>query len=114
MGGFHVQRDEQILMNDAISAQQAGAFGLLIECIPSDISEKITQSLDIPTIGIGAGPQCDGQVLVINDLLGMPSEYTPKFVKAYADVKTQIEQGVGQYCQEVRDGRFPGPEHSFR
>lgn len=114
MGGFRVQRDEQILMNDALAAQEAGAFGLLIECIPNDISEKITSALDIPTIGIGAGPCCDGQVLVINDLLGMPSQYTPRFVKAYVDLKSQIVSGVTRYCQEVRDGDFPGPEHTFR
>ncbi len=114
MGGFRVQRDEEILMNDALSAQEAGAFGLLIECIPESIAAKITEALDIPTIGIGAGSSCDGQVLVINDLLGMPSQYTPKFVKAYADVKTTIDQAVKQFCDEVREGDFPGPENCFK
>lgn len=114
MGGYKVQRDEEVLLKDAIAAEQAGAFGVLIECIPSSIAQKITEAVSIPTIGIGAGPHCDGQVLVINDLLGMPSNYVPRFVKQYADLKTTIGEAAKSYCTEVREGTFPAKEHSFK
>ncbi len=114
MGGYKVQRDEEVLLKDAIAAEQAGAFGVLIECIPSSIAQKITEAVSIPTIGIGAGPHCDGQVLVINDLLGMPSNYVPRFVKQYADLKKTIGEAAKSYCTEVREGTFPAKEHSFK
>lgn len=113
MGGYKVQRDHEQLLADAMSAQAAGAFGIVLECIPSEIAGDLTQQLDIPTIGIGAGPMCDGQVLVVNDMLGLNSGYVPSFVKAYADMNAVIANAVGQWCTEVRDGAFPDQEHSF-
>ncbi len=113
LGGYKVQRDESRLMNDARAAQESGAFGIVLECIPAELAGKITKTLQIPTIGIGAGVDCDGQVLVINDLLGITSGYVPKFVKAYADVKTTIDQAVTQFRDDVRNGKFPGPDQVF-
>ena len=92
---------------------QAGAFSVVLEGIPADIGEKITQSLRIPTIGIGAGPNCDGQVLVINDMLGLTSGYVPSFVKAYANIKDIVSNATIEWCEEVRDGTFPDDAHSF-
>ena len=114
MGGYRVQRDEERLMSDALAAQQAGAFAVVLECIPSAIARGITQALSIPTIGIGAGPECDGQVLVAHDLLGLTSGYVPSFVKQYADLKSHIAQGVSAWSEDVRRGAFPSAEHSFR
>lgn len=114
MGGYKVQRDEDVLLADAAAAESAGAFGIVLECIPNELAHKVTGQLRIPTIGIGAGPACDGQVLVINDLLGLPSDYVPRFVKQYADLKTTIDEAARQYCHEVRSGDFPAEEHSFR
>ena len=85
----------------------------MLECIPSEIAAKITKTLQIPTIGIGAGADCDGQVLVINDLLGITSGYVPKFVKAYADLKKTITDAVTHFRNDVRDGKFPGPDQAF-
>jgi 3-methyl-2-oxobutanoate hydroxymethyltransferase len=113
LGGYKVQRDEARLMNDARAAQESGAFAIVLECIPADLAGKITKTVQIPTIGIGAGADCDGQVLVINDLLGITSGYVPKFVKAYADLKTTINQAVTQFRDDVRDGKFPGPDQAF-
>ena len=114
MGGYKVQRDEKILLDDARSAESAGAFGIVLECIPGSIAQKITETLSIPTIGIGAGADCDGQVLVINDLLGMPSAYVPRFVKQYADLRATIAEATTAFCNEVRSGEFPGKEHTFK
>jgi 3-methyl-2-oxobutanoate hydroxymethyltransferase len=114
MGGYRVQRDAARLHADARAAQDAGAFGIVLECIPSAVAREITASLAIPTIGIGAGPDCDGQVLVINDLLGITSGYVPRFVKQYADVKTIIQTVATQYREDVAAGKFPGPEQEFR
>jgi 3-methyl-2-oxobutanoate hydroxymethyltransferase len=86
---------------------------MVLECIPSSTAAKITQMLPIPTIGIGAGPECDGQVLVLHDVLGLSSDYAPKFVKAYADLKTTVVDAVRGFRDEVRDGAFPGPEHAY-
>jgi 3-methyl-2-oxobutanoate hydroxymethyltransferase len=91
----------------------AGAFGLLIECIPDKLAQVITESIAIPTIGIGAGVHCDGQVLVINDLLGMFDKFTPKFVKKYANLSPIIKESVQQYNNEVKAGTYPDSEHSF-
>ncbi|MCA9106920.1 MAG: 3-methyl-2-oxobutanoate hydroxymethyltransferase [Planctomycetales bacterium] len=113
MGGFRVQRDEELLIQDAVAAEEAGAFGIVLECIPSSIAATLTKRLRIPTIGIGAGAQCDGQVLVIHDLIGFKSEYSPRFVKAYADVDTLMREAVRHYRNEVTSRQFPGPEHSF-
>lgn len=113
MGGYKVQRDHEQLIIDATAAQEAGAFGLLLECIPAEIARDLTQRLEIPTIGIGAGPHCDGQVLVINDMLGLTSGYVPSFVKAYANLRDSITQAVDDWCTDVIEGEYPGEEHSF-
>jgi 3-methyl-2-oxobutanoate hydroxymethyltransferase len=113
-GGFRVQRDEERLLNDARAIADAGAFALVVECVPAELAARITAELTIPTIGIGAGSGCDGQVLVIQDMLGMFEEFQPRFAKRYAELGGEIRRAVGQYCREVREGTFPGPEHSFR
>jgi 3-methyl-2-oxobutanoate hydroxymethyltransferase len=113
LGGYKVQRDETELMADAKAAEQAGAFAIVLECIPRELAKKITDAISIPTIGIGAGADCDGQVLVLHDLLGITSGYMPKFVKAYANLKSQITSAVTQYRDEVRGGTFPDKEHSY-
>jgi 3-methyl-2-oxobutanoate hydroxymethyltransferase len=113
LGGYRVQRDESELLADARAAEQAGAFAIVLECIPRGIAKKITREVAIPTIGIGAGADCDGQVLVLHDLLGITTGYVPRFVKAYADVKGDITRAVAQYRNEVRDGTFPAKEHGY-
>ena len=113
LGGFKVQREEQRLVDDARQVQDAGAFSVVLECIPTPIAAKITESMEIPTIGIGAGPNCDGQVLVFHDLVGLFERFVPKFVKRYADCGKLIKEAVAQFSQEVREGTFPGPEHQF-
>ena len=117
LGGYKVQGKEDTvakrIMEDAKILEEAGAFSLVLECVPAVLAEKITRSLSIPTIGIGSGVHCDGQVLVIHDMLGMFERFTPKFVKKYADLNVQIKKAVKQYCEEVRAGTFPGKEHSF-
>lgn len=118
MGGFRVQGklEEQAeqLLDDALAVERAGAFAMVLEGIPAPLAARITEAVRIPTIGIGAGPECDGQVLVIHDILGLCDKYSPKFVKRFADVKDQISHGIGDYIREVKDGSFPGPEHSFK
>lgn len=114
MGGYKVQRDADRLMADALAAQNAGAFGIVLECIPAELADRITEELDIPTIGIGAGSGCDGQVLVLHDLLGLTSGYVPKFVKQYADLGTAISSAVTNYRDDVRCGQFPAKEHEFK
>jgi 3-methyl-2-oxobutanoate hydroxymethyltransferase len=113
IGGYKVQREEPELLADAKAAEQAGAFAIVLECIPRSIAKKITNTISIPTIGIGAGADCDGQVLVLHDLLGITTGYIPRFVKAYADLKTEITRAVTQYRDEVRDGAFPAKEHGY-
>jgi 3-methyl-2-oxobutanoate hydroxymethyltransferase len=113
LGGYRVQRDADALLADAKAAQRAGAFAIVLECIPRALAKKITAAVSIPTIGIGAGQDCDGQVLVLHDLLGITQGYVPKFVKAYADLKTEVTRAVTQYRDEVREGKFPAQEHGF-
>jgi len=113
IGGYSVQRDRDQLLSDAAAVEQAGAFSVVLECIPADIAREITASIGIPTIGIGAGAGCDGQILVINDLLGFASGRVPRHVKEYADLNRVISDAVASYRDEVRDGTFPGPEQSF-
>jgi 3-methyl-2-oxobutanoate hydroxymethyltransferase len=117
MGGYRVQgKTEEAakrLFEDAKIMQEAGAFSLLLEAIPSDLAARITEDLSIPTIGIGAGPSCDGQVLVIHDILGLFERFVPKFVKRYANLKDEALKAVKQYKEEVEKGTFPGKEHSF-
>ena len=113
LGGYRVQRDAESLMADAMAAEQAGAFAIVLECIPRSVAKDITAKVSIPTIGIGAGADCDGQVLVLHDLLGITTGYVPKFVKPYADLKTEITRAVTEYRDEVRSGKFPAKEHGF-
>jgi 3-methyl-2-oxobutanoate hydroxymethyltransferase len=114
LGGFKVQRDADRLVEDALAVEAAGAFAVVVECVPSEVAARITAALKVPTIGIGAGPACDGQILVTPDLLGLFDEVRPRFVKHYADLGQAVRQAAAGYCREVRDGTFPGPEHSFR
>lgn len=117
MGGFRVQGrradDAERLMADALAVQEVGAFCLVLEGIPSELAAEITARLDIPTVGIGAGPDCDGQVLVCNDLLGFDLSFKPKFVKRFAELQTVMVGAFEDYAREVRDGSFPDAEHSF-
>jgi 3-methyl-2-oxobutanoate hydroxymethyltransferase len=117
MGGYKVQgkKEEQgeKLLADALAVQSAGAFSVVLEGMPLDLASRITAELTIPTIGIGAGPHCDGQILVIHDILGICEKYSPKFVKRYADAETLISSAVTRYSQEVKGGEFPDEEHSF-
>jgi len=117
IGGYRVQgRDEaaaRIILNNALALQDAGVFAIVLECIPAHLAKTVSERLDIPTIGIGAGAECDGQVLVIHDLLGLYSDISPKFAKKYANLHNAILEAVGQYKAEVKQGRFPGREHSY-
>jgi len=113
-GGYMVQRDQDKLIHDAQAAEQAGAFAVLIECVPSEIAAKITESVKIPTIGIGAGPATNGQVLVINDLIGMTSGYLPRFVVQLANVGESISESAKAYRAALLDGSFPEPRHEFK
>lgn len=117
MGGYRVQGKEEKqrekLLADALAVERAGAFSVVLEVIPDKLAEEITRRLKIPTIGIGAGVKCDGQVLVINDLLGLSGEFRPKFVKKYVTLEETISKAVKEYISEVKDGIFPGDEHSF-
>ncbi|HEY7283708.1 MAG TPA: 3-methyl-2-oxobutanoate hydroxymethyltransferase [Actinomycetota bacterium] len=118
MGGYRVQgrseEDAHRLLEQAMGMEKAGAFSLVLEGIPSDLGREITRSLDIPTIGIGAGPDCDGQVLVLTDLLGMNSGHYPKFAKPYANLRGEISKAVIAFANDVEGGAFPDEEHSYR
>ena len=117
LGGFKVQgKDIQTaskILADARSVQEAGAFSVVLECVPSELGRLITSQLHISTIGIGAGPECDGQVLVVNDLLGLYDKFKPKFVKQYHSLAPLLKASVEEYVSEVRSGSFPSPEFSF-
>ncbi|NLF06603.1 MAG: 3-methyl-2-oxobutanoate hydroxymethyltransferase [Pirellulaceae bacterium] len=113
LGGYRVQRDEQRLMADAKAAEAAGAFSIVLECIPAIVAERITKAVKIPTIGIGAGAGCDGQVLVMHDMLGLNAGYVPRHAKPYADLAITIGDALTRYRDEVRDGKFPDKEHTF-
>jgi 3-methyl-2-oxobutanoate hydroxymethyltransferase len=108
-----VQRDQERLVEDVLQVEQAGAFSVVLEGIPSDIAAKITQRLKIPTIGIGAGPACDGQILVLHDLLGLSQRHVPKFVKQYRQLAVEVRNGLSEYAEDVRSVRFPAPEHCY-
>ncbi len=114
LGGYKVQREAEKLIDDALAIEAAGAFAIVVECVPAELAARITEALRIPTIGIGAGPHCDGQVLVTPDILGMFDDFRPRFVKRYAEQGQGIREAAEAYCRDVREGRFPGPEHSFR
>ena len=117
LGGFKAQGRTATkavqLYDDAIALQAAGCFSLVLEAVPSPVAARITEALDIPTIGIGAGPYCDGQVLVWHDLLGLYEGHAPRFVKQYADLAPTIGAAVEQYASEVRDGTFPEERHTY-
>jgi 3-methyl-2-oxobutanoate hydroxymethyltransferase len=116
-GGFKVQgktaEAAKVLIEDAQALAEAGCFSIVLEAIPSSIAEMVTEAIPIPTIGIGAGPACDGQVLVIHDVLGLFDRFTPRFVKQYAKLGDTIIEALVRYKEEVEQGIFPGPEHSF-
>ena len=116
-GGFKVQgkdaENAERLVEEAKAVQEAGAFAVVMECVPAKLAEYITSQVSITTIGIGAGAGCDGQVLVYQDMLGMFSDYKPKFVKKFADVGSIMTQAFSDYIKEVKDGTFPAEEHTF-
>jgi len=116
-GGFRVQgKTEEAaerVLRDARAVEAAGAFSVVLESIPRELAARITAELKIPTIGIGAGPDCDGQVLVINDLLGLTFGHQPKFARRYADVGAIISRAAAEYCRDVQQGRFPSDEESY-
>jgi len=118
MGGFKVQgkddRQRKQLLEDARAVERGGAFSVVMECVPEGLAREITEALSIPTIGIGAGPHCDGQVLVIHDVLGLLEGFRPKFVKPYVNLRETIGLAVKAYCKEVEEGLFPGREHVFK
>ena len=117
-GGFKVQgKDEEAakkLIEAALAVEKAGAFAVVLECVPAKLAEIITKKLSIPTIGIGAGCNCDGQILVYQDMLGMYSDFTPKFVKKYENLSEKMNIAFKRYIEEVKDGVFPSEEHSFK
>ena len=117
-GGFKVQgKDEEAaknLIEAALAVEKAGAFAVVLECVPAKLAAIITEKLSIPTIGIGAGAQCDGQILVYQDMLGMYSDFTPKFVKKYENLNKKMNVAFKKYIEEVKDGIFPAEEHSFK
>lgn len=116
-GGFKVQgktaEAANALIEDALALAEAGCFSLVLEAIPAPIAARISETVSIPTIGIGAGPGCDGQVLVIHDVLGLFDRFTPKFVKRYAHLEENIREALTRYRKDVENGVFPGPEHAF-
>jgi 3-methyl-2-oxobutanoate hydroxymethyltransferase len=118
MGGFKVQgRSEEAarrLLEEAHIVEDAGSYALLLEAIPMDLAKRVSEELSIPTIGIGAGPYCDGQVLVLHDLLGLFERFTPKFVKRYADLRKIALEAMTTYRDEVERSIFPTKEHSFK
>ena len=114
LGGFKVQRDARAPAGGRPAVEAAGAFALVVECVPADLAARITEAVKIPTIGIGAGVDCDGQVLVTPDLLGLYGDLRPRFIKRYANLGQEVTRAVTAYCREVREGIFPGEEHSYR
>jgi len=118
LGGYRVQgknyKDARQIKQDARKLQEAGVFSIVLEGIPDDLAGEITQEVRVPTIGIGAGVQCDGQILVLHDLLGLGMDSSPKFVKQYANLGDEVQRAVGNYIQEVRDESFPDEKHSYK
>ena len=117
-GGFKVQgkgkQEAQRLLDEARAVEEAGAFAVVLECVPAKLAKKISESISIPTIGIGAGAGCDGQVLVYQDMLAMYSDFKPKFVKQYAQIGSVMKDAFRQYIDEVKSGAFPSEEHTFK
>ena len=118
LGGYRVQGksadDAQKLLDDAKAVEKAGAFALVLECVPAKLAELISKTIKIPTIGIGAGAGCDGQVLVYQDMLGMYSDFTPKFVKKYADLSSVMKEAFKSYIDDLNNGSFPQQEHTYK
>lgn len=118
MGGFRVQgRGDDAaaqLLREAKDVEQAGAYAVVLEMVPASLAKRVSASLSIPTIGIGAGPDCDGQIIVLHDMLGFDEEFNPKFLKKYAGLAKTIRDSVSAYDKEVKSGTFPTPEHSFK
>lgn len=116
-GGYKVQGKSEAqakkLIKDAQALEDAGVFAIVLECIPEELAKIVTEMVNVPTIGIGAGKYCDGQVLVINDMLGMYPDFVPKFVKQYAGIGKEIQNAVKNYITEVQNGNFPAKEHSY-
>lgn len=117
-GGYKVQgKSEEAakkLLEDALAIEEAGAFSVVLECVPAKLAKIVSEKLSIPTIGIGAGAGCDGQILVYQDMLGMFSDYTPKFVKRFAEAGQVMKGAFADYIKEVQDGSYPAPEHTFK
>jgi 3-methyl-2-oxobutanoate hydroxymethyltransferase len=117
-GGYKVQGKTEAaakkLLEDAKAVEAAGAFSVVLECVPSALAAMVTKSLSIPTIGIGAGSDCDGQILVYQDLLGMFSDFTPKFVKRYAEIGSAMKEAFKAYIADVQSSAFPAPEHGYK
>ncbi len=117
LGGFKVQGKDadtaKKLIGEAHLLEKLGCFAIVLECVPELIAKRISEELKIPTIGIGAGVYCDGQVLVTPDMLGLFERFRPKFVKQYVDLGSEIKKAVAEYIKDVKEGKFPGPEHSF-
>lgn len=116
-GGFRAQAKTagaaKALLEDAVALAEAGCFAMVLECVPEQVARVVTQAVSVPTIGIGAGPHCDGQVLVFHDLLGLYGSFKPRFVKRYAELGEQAVQALSEFADEVRSGAFPGQEHSI-
>ena len=117
-GGYKVQGRErgqqEVILRDALAVQEAGAFAIVLEGVPTALAKEITDRVTIPTIGIGAGIHCDGQVLVVHDMLGLFDDFVPTFAKRYADIKGIMTTAVKNFVDEVRERKFPGEEHSFK
>jgi 3-methyl-2-oxobutanoate hydroxymethyltransferase len=117
LGGYRVQGREEAtaerLRHQAQALEDAGCFGLVLELVPAELAGEISRNLTIPTIGIGAGPECDGQVLVLYDALGLNAGFAPRFLKRFANLDEEVRSALNAYVAEVRDGTYPGPEHSF-
>ncbi len=113
--GVRAKGDEEAerLISDALALQEAGCFGIVLEKIPADLAKMVSERLDIPTVGIGAGPDCDGQVLVLHDMLGITKDFSPRFLRRYADLGDAIDNAVKQYITDVRGGDFPNDEESY-
>jgi 3-methyl-2-oxobutanoate hydroxymethyltransferase len=114
LGAYKVQRAEDVLREDAQAVVEAGAFSVVLECVPEAIAERVSSEIPIPTIGIGAGAGCDGQVLVIHDMLGLGGDFRPRFARRFAEIGEAIRAAAAAYVQEVRQGTFPGEGESFR
>lgn len=117
IGGFKVQGKDKDsikkLLEDAVSLEESGVFSIVLECIPSEVAEEITNTVNVPTIGIGSGPHCDGQVLVFHDLLGISEPPLPRFVKQYKNLRKEIEEGILMFSSEVRKGEFPKEDNAY-